>query len=130
MGCPTGTRGLAMKLPRYIHGFVDKHGKARYYFRRLGFKKVALPGVPWSPEFMQAYENALAGQPSLIGAKRVLPGSMRALAVSYYQSVEYLRMKPRSQRVRRNIIEKFCQQTDAAGRSLGDKQRPSCNAIT
>jgi integrase len=111
-----------MKLPRYIHGFIDRHGKARYYFRRPGFKKAALPGLPWSPEFMQAYETALAGQPSLVGAKRVLPGSMRALAGSYYQSVEYLKMKSRSQRVRRNIIEKFCQQTDAAGQPLGNKR--------
>jgi integrase len=111
-----------MKLPRYVHGFVDRHGKARYYFRRLGFKKVALRGVPWSAEFMQAYETALAGQPPSIGATRVLPGSMRALATSYYQSVEYLQMKPRSQRVRRNIIENFCQQTDATGQSLGDKR--------
>jgi integrase len=111
-----------MKLPRYVHGFVDRHGKARYYFRRPGFKKAALPGVPWSPEFMQAYETAFAGQRSLIGATRVQSGSMRALAISYYQSVEYLRMKPRSQRVRRNIIEKFCQQTDATGQHLGDKR--------
>jgi integrase len=111
-----------MKLPRYVHGFVDRHGKARYYFRRPGFKKAPLPGVPWSSEFMQTYETALAGQPQSIGAKRVLPGSMRALAVSYYQSVEYLQMKPRSQRVRRNIIEKFCQQTDTSGNCLGDKR--------
>ena len=77
-----------MKLPRYVHGFIDRHGKARYYFRRLGFKKAALPGVPWSPEFMQAYETALGGQPSLVGAKRVPPGSMRALAVSYYHRLD------------------------------------------
>ena len=111
-----------MKLPRYVHGFIDRHGKARYYFRRPGFKKAPLTGVPWSPGFMQAYETALAGQPSPIGATKVLPGSMRALAISYYQSVEYLRMKPRSQRVRRNIIEKFCQQTDTNGLTLGDKR--------
>jgi hypothetical protein len=34
------------RLPRYVHGFIDRHGKARFYFRRAGFKKIALPGCP------------------------------------------------------------------------------------
>jgi hypothetical protein len=56
------------RLPKYVQGFLDRHGKARFYFRRAGFKTVALPGLPWSPEFMAAYEAALAGQPAPIGA--------------------------------------------------------------
>jgi hypothetical protein len=35
-----------MKKPRYTHGFVDRHGRSRYYFRRPGFKQVPLPGLP------------------------------------------------------------------------------------
>ena len=111
-----------MKLPRYVHGFVDRHGKPRYYFRRAGFKKAALPGLPWSPDFMTAYQTALAGQAPSIGAARVVPGSMHALAIGYYGSAEYLQMSQRSQRVRRNIIEKFCQEVDANGQRLGDKR--------
>jgi hypothetical protein len=104
-----------MKLPRYVNGFIDRHGKARFYFRRLGFKKVALPGLPWSPAFMETYQIALAGQPPAIGAARVLPGSIQALAISYYNSLEYLALKTSTQRVRRNIIEKFCRETDGKG---------------
>jgi hypothetical protein len=111
-----------MKLPRYVNGFVDRHGKARYYFRRAGFKKVALPGVPWSPDFMAAYQMVLAGQPIAIGADRTLPGSMQALAISYYGSAQYLAMKASSQRVRRNIIEKFFRETDANGQRNADKR--------
>src|SRR5262249_17394316 len=69
--------------PGYSNGFIDRHGKARWYFRRAGFKKVPLPGLPWSPEFMAAYEQALAGQPLQIGGARTSPGTVRALAVSY-----------------------------------------------
>ena len=29
--------------------------------------RIRLPGLPWSPEFMAAYEAALAGQPAPIG---------------------------------------------------------------
>jgi len=38
----------------------------------------ALPGLPWSPEFMAAYEFAAAGQPLDIGSKRTKPGTIRA----------------------------------------------------
>ena len=111
-----------MKLPKYVHGFVDRHGKARFYFRRAGFKQVTLPGLPWSPAFMAAYQEVLAGQPTPVGADRVFPGSMHALAISYYGSSDYLRLKANSQRVRRNIIERFCREVDAHGQRHGDKR--------
>ena len=113
---------MKLKLPRYINAYIDHTGKPRYYFRRAGFKSVKLPGTPWSPEFMQAYEIASAGQPAAIGAARVLPGSMHALAISYYGSPQFAEMRPSSQRVRRNIIERFCRETDANGLRNGDKR--------
>jgi integrase len=109
-----------MKLPRYVHGFIDRHGKPRHYFRRPGFKKIPLPGMPWSPEFMAAYQEAAAARPAPIGAAKVHPGSMRALAVSYYASPEYQKMSSKS--VRRNIIEKFLRETDVNGLTNGDKR--------
>jgi integrase len=93
---------------------------------RAGFKSVALPGLPWSPEFMAAYERATAGQPSAVGASRVLPGSIHAVAISYYSSSPaFLEMEPNSQRVRRNIIERFCRETDVNGIRNGDKRAAS-----
>jgi hypothetical protein len=52
-----------VRLPRFIQQYIDRHGKPRWYFRRAGFPRIPLPGLPWSPEFMAAYEMALAGQP-------------------------------------------------------------------
>jgi hypothetical protein len=49
-------RGIRLK---YIHQWVDKRdggAKARYYFRHPGFKQIPLPGLPGSPEFMDAYQ--------------------------------------------------------------------------
>jgi hypothetical protein len=113
---------LMRRPPKFVQGFIDRHGKPRFYFRRAGFKPVPLPGLPWSPEFMQAYEAAIAGQPAAIGSARVLPGSMHALAISYYGSADFLRMKASSQRVRKNIIERFCRETDASGQRNADKR--------
>ena len=36
--------GPRLKLPRYIHAFVDRHGRPRYYFRRPGFEAKRLRG--------------------------------------------------------------------------------------
>ena len=60
---------LISRSPKYVKTYLDRNGKPRFYFRRRGCKSVALPGLPWSPTFMAAYEEALAGQPMQIGAR-------------------------------------------------------------
>ena len=87
---------LMRRPPKYVQGFIDRHGKPRFYFRCGGFKRLALPGLPSSPEFMAAYEAARAGQKLEIGASRTKPGTMRAIAVSYYNSSGFLSLKPNS----------------------------------
>jgi integrase len=115
---------LMKRPPKYVHGFIDRHGKPRFYLRRAGFKKVPLPGLPWSCQFMEAYEQAIAGQPVPldVGAKYTKPGSIRALAISYFQSVDYRSMQARTQRVYRGLIERFCEQADKDGNKYGDKR--------
>jgi hypothetical protein len=113
---------MMRRAPRYVQGFVDQYGRARFYFRRPGFKRVPLPGLPWSPEFMAAYEEAFAGQPMQVASGRVRPGTFRALAVSYFGSRVFRSLKPITQSVYRNIIERFCNEADAKGHKYGDKQ--------
>jgi integrase len=99
---------LMRRPPKYCHGFIDRHGRPRFYFRRSGFKQVPLPGLPWSPEFMAAYEQALAGQPTPIGAGRTIPGTLRALAVSYFASPAFRTNRPSTQKTYRNVIDRLC----------------------
>ena len=99
---------LMRRPPQYVNGFIDRYGKARWYFRRAGFKKVPLPGLPWSPEFMAAYEHALAGQPLQIGSARTSPGTVGALAASYFNSSDFRSLKPSSQAIYRGVIDRFC----------------------
>ena len=49
---------MKRKNPPFVHDYVDQHGTAKFYFRRVGQPKIRLPGLPWSPEFMAAYECA------------------------------------------------------------------------
>src|SRR5437870_5652199 len=99
---------LMRRAPPYTNGFIDRHGRPRFYFRRAGFKKIPLPGLPWSPEFMAVYEQALAGQPTSIGAERVQPGTLRALAVSYFASPAFRTTRPSTQYTYRNVIDRLC----------------------
>jgi integrase len=100
---------MKMKKPRYTHGFIDRHGKSRYYFRRPGYKQVPLPGLPWSPQFMAAYEAAMKGEtrPVEIGIDRTKPGTVAALAVAYFRSSEFLGLSPSTQATYRGIIERL-----------------------
>ena len=42
-----------------VDRFVDRHGKPRHYFRQGRGARVRLPGEPGSPEYTQAYEQAV-----------------------------------------------------------------------
>ena len=96
-----------MRLLRYVHGFVDRHGHARHYFRRNG-KRIPLPGLPGSAEFMSAYQAALDNAtPTQIGVKRTKPGSVSAALVAYYGSLEFRALATGTQGMRRAILERF-----------------------
>lgn len=107
--------GQRLKKPPYTHGFIDRHGRARYYFRRPGFKPVALPGLPWCPEFMGAYEVAMKGEsaPKIeIGASRTVPGTVNAIVSAYLDcsadsTSPFKTLAAETQRTRRNILENF-----------------------
>ena len=66
-----------------------------------------LPGLPGSPEFNRAYEDALAGAAFEIGTRRTRPGSVNAVVVAYYQSLEWGAVSAGTQTQRRSILERF-----------------------
>jgi integrase len=100
-----------MKKPKFVHGYIDRHGKPRFYLRREGEKNVALPGLPWSPEFMAAYQAAMNGHAMagpVTARGQVGPGTLRALAISYFSSMQFRSLKATTQTGYRNIIERLC----------------------
>jgi hypothetical protein len=95
---------------KYINAFVDRHGKARHYFRRPGFKQVPLPGLPGSAEFNAAYQAALSGEMVLrieIGAARHKPGTVASAVTGYFGSVAFTNLAESTRRSRRQILELF-----------------------
>jgi len=91
----------------FIQTFTDRHGKPRWYFRRRGHKRVPLPGMPGSPDFMAAYERAIAGaaQPA-IGGKHIKPGTIDDLVARYLASAAFVGLPSEATRATyRGIIE-------------------------
>ncbi|MBX9822007.1 MAG: tyrosine-type recombinase/integrase [Afipia birgiae] len=101
---------MKRKNPKYTHEFTDHDGKPRFYLRAPGLKRVPLPGLPWSPEFMEAREKALQGDwaAPAIGSSRTKAGTVNAALVSYYQSSAFRDgLRESSQKMRRAILERF-----------------------
>lgn len=92
---------------KYVQRFRDRHGKLRHYFRRPGAKRVSLPGLPGSPEFMAAYQTALAVSLPPVGSARHTPKSIHHLIACYFASAEFAALKPSSQRTFRNQLDRF-----------------------
>jgi integrase len=98
---------------KYVNSYVDRHGRARHYFRRRkGEKQVPLPGPFGSDEFMRSYQMALMGAddaaasspPSVISAG---PGTVNALVFEYYRSAKWLSLDEETRKTRRRIIENW-----------------------
>jgi integrase len=99
--------GPRLKLPPYVHGWIQ-NGRPRFYFRRRGYQQVMLSGLPYSPKFMAAYEAALADAPRLIiGAKRTAMGSVAHTIGLYYASRAFEALAPATRSMRRALLERF-----------------------
>ena len=119
----------AINLP-YIQTFRDRHGRMRYYFRRKGCPRVALPGEAGSAEFMAAYGNALASgtnSPGSPKARLVQDRSVGALITEYYRSASFRGLRVTSQRPYRRVLEKF--RGKHGHRSVAGLQPHHLNAI-
>lgn len=101
------------KAPKFCHGFQDRHGRARWYFRRHG-RRVALPGLPWSPEFMAAYQAAENGETPTIGENRTVAGTVGELVARYLASNAYTSLAPTTRQSYKCHIERFREQYGAA----------------
>ena len=103
-------RMMRRRAPKGTHAYIDRHGKPRYYLRRPGHKKIPLPGLPWSPQFMAAREAALKGEwgKAEVGAKRTVEGTVSAALVSNYGSKAFTdELAKLTQQNRRAILENF-----------------------
>jgi integrase len=114
--------GNAMEIRlKYVVEDIDRHGNVRLYYRRRGLPKVRLPGPIGFPAFLAAYKaaeaNAVSPTPKALGkVEPVKPGTVRWLCVQYYKSAMFNQLDPRTQYVRRGLLERFCQNKNDGGK--------------
>jgi integrase len=101
---------MPQRLPEYCVEDRDRHGNIRIYFKKRGCRKIRLKGMPWTPDFMEQYEaakrNAAPVKPKQDTAA---PGTLKWLLEAYYGSAEFKGLEPRTQRVRRGILDKVAE---------------------
>jgi integrase len=99
---------MRRRLPQYVHGYLDRHGKPRHYLRRPGRVPIALPGMPWSAEFMDSYTTAMNNSlPVTIGIRRTRPGTVEEAVARYLGSGPFAALAPGTRALRRAILERF-----------------------
>lgn len=94
---------------RHVVRDTDRHGNVRVYLRQPGKPKVRLYTEPGTDAFDAEYRAAVNAKPKKPAPQlgKVLPGSVDALCIAYYKSAEFRRMDERTQRVRRQILDRF-----------------------
>ena len=108
--------------PPHLSRDVDRHGNVRWYVRMPGRPKVRIREEYDTPAFWSAYRDAMAGKVTVKpkdGAgrrKAALPGSFRSLVERYYGSAEFKGLEATTRRVRRAILDRFCESVTSAGR--------------
>jgi len=108
-------------LPDGVTEYKDRHGKARYRFRKAGYVAYHFRSQPGTEAFRVEYANALENMLDKRKAAkdRVIPGSIDDLCVRYYSTAAWKAMAPNSQTTYRGIIERFRARTKASGLRYG-----------
>ncbi|MFC3227383.1 tyrosine-type recombinase/integrase [Marinibaculum pumilum] len=112
----TEAPGVKVKL-RYLLPDIDRHGNPRLYVRVPGRKRVRIRETPGTPEFLAAYQAAIAGTAGTADARPAqkppaAPQTLRWLVERYLQSTDFLQLGERTRYVRRGILDRI---TEAKG---------------
>jgi integrase len=98
-------------LPKYCSAYRDAHGTLRVKFRTKDVSTYIKARPIMGEAFLAEYHALLAGEDPRaerpVGAERTKPGSVNALAVSFYSSGEWAALADQTKVTYRGIIERF-----------------------
>ncbi len=89
----------------YLQAFPDRHGRWRFYYRRRGRKRVALPGRPGDPEFTAAYFEADRDPRS---EPTIDVGTFNGLAHAYKRSPNFISLRDSTKTTYKRELDRFC----------------------
>jgi integrase len=99
---------MAMLRLRYVHSFVDKTGRVRYYFRHRG-KRWSLPGEPGSTEFAARYDTLRRQCLTDTRPNNVVfaPDTLGSIIEKYIASGDFTSKAPATIRSYRKILDRL-----------------------
>ena len=110
---------MNLKLPHLVAD-TDRHGNVRFYVRKKGRPKIRIRSAPGTTEFLEEYNRACEGKiAQTIKLDRPTEGSLRALCIQYFLSVDFRQLGQRTGHVRRLILEGICRSKNAKGSERG-----------
>jgi integrase len=93
---------------QFVKSYVDnRDGRVYHYFRRRGFPRIRLPGLPGSAEFMAAYQMALHGPALPVGIKRSRPGTVAAAVAAFLVAPTFTSKRPATQAMWRSVLNRL-----------------------
>lgn len=96
---------MAVLKLRNVEQWKDaRNGRWRFYFRKGKGKRIPLPGLPGSAEFMAGYAQASKGGNGRVNEQA---RSLDALITLYLKSPNFLRQAEESQYSTRNVMERI-----------------------
>lgn len=93
--------------PAHVSCYRDRHRVLRWRFREPGKPQSQTREAFGSAAWWAWYDAAVTASAAPIGASRVKPGSVNALAVAFYASSDWAQHQPTTQKTYRGIIERF-----------------------
>ena len=101
---------------RYVHSFIDKTGRVRFYFRHQG-KRWPLPGEPGTGEFAARYDELLQEHVAARRANNVTfgPNTLGLVIEKYLGSEEFTSKARGTRRKYRRILDRL---KEICGRAL------------
>jgi hypothetical protein len=93
---------------RYVHAFVDKTGRTRFYFRHHG-KRWPLPGAPGSAEFAARYDELRQEHVVVRPVSNVAfgPNTLGSVIEKHLGSEEFKSKAPNTRRQYHRIITRL-----------------------
>jgi integrase len=107
---------MAIMRLRYVHSFVDKTGRVRFYFRYHG-QRWPLPGQPGSAEFAGRYDELRQQHVAARQTSNVAfgPNTLGVVIEKYISSEEFRSKAYRTRRQYRRILDRI---REICGRAL------------
>lgn len=96
-----------IRRPPYVTKFTDRHGKARYRFRRKGYPDHYFREPFGTKAFEREYAACLEAELPAVGAERIKPGSVSDVISRYYADTAFQDLRPATQAVYRGVLERF-----------------------